>query len=106
MDKEGLPSFTEHTITDRDIFLAEMQTIRKQGFGLDLEEHELGVHCIAVPIKDSRGQVIAAISISGPVNIMPGDLANSHIRDELLETADIISRDFIAKVKPEGERDG
>jgi ribose transport system ATP-binding protein len=106
MDKESLPSFTEHTITDQDNFLAEMQTIRKQGFGLELEEHELGVNCIAAPIKDSWGQIKAAISLSGPANVMPDDLASSHLREELIETAEKISRDFIAKVKSEGERNG
>jgi ribose transport system ATP-binding protein len=96
--KEGLPRFTEHTITDQDTFLAEMKNTQKRGFGIDLEEHELGVRCIAAPIKDARGQVIAAISLSGPLDIMPADLANSPFRDELLATADKISRDFIAKV--------
>lgn len=63
---EGLPYFTKKTITKRDIFLSELQHIRKEGFALDDEEFEEGLRCIAVPLFDTQKRVIASISISGP----------------------------------------
>lgn len=58
--------YTEHTIPDRRKLLAELQAIRGRGWGLDDEEHEYGVRCVAAPVRDRRGAVIAALSVSGP----------------------------------------
>jgi DNA-binding IclR family transcriptional regulator len=40
--------------------------VQKQNCALDLGEHEWEVHCIAAPVRDVDGSVVAAISISGP----------------------------------------
>lgn len=58
--------YTDNTITDRLKFAAELQSIRNQGWAIDNEEHEYGVCCVAAPIRDSKGTVVAALSISGP----------------------------------------
>ncbi len=63
----GLPARTTHTITDLDAFRRELERIRHQGYSIDDEEQEEGVRCIAVPVRDESGQVIASLSISGPV---------------------------------------
>lgn len=44
-----------------------LQTIRDNGFGTDEEEYTIGVRCVAVPIRDLRGEVVAAMSVSVPV---------------------------------------
>ncbi len=54
------------TIVDRDILLAELEEVRRQGYATDWGEQEEGVGCIAGPVHDYSGKVIAAISISGP----------------------------------------
>lgn len=56
--------FTPSTITGRDEFAAEIQKIRQQGFAFDLEEHEQGIRCIAVPVS-ARG-IAAGISVTAP----------------------------------------
>lgn len=58
--------FTPNTITDYNLLLEHFARIREQGYAIDDEEHELGIRCLAAPIKDYRGEVIAAISVSGP----------------------------------------
>lgn len=58
--------FTDKTITDRLEFAAELQAIRNRGWALDDEEHECGVRCVAAPIRNRNGAVVAALSISGP----------------------------------------
>jgi DNA-binding IclR family transcriptional regulator len=60
--------YTENTIVDRELFKQHLQTIRTQGYALDMEEIEIGLRCIAAPIKDYQSSVVAAISISGPSN--------------------------------------
>jgi IclR family acetate operon transcriptional repressor len=61
---------TPHTITSPDALLAELATIRSQGYALDDEENELGIRCVSAPIFDYTRQAIAAMSISGPSNRM------------------------------------
>ncbi|HXW76442.1 MAG TPA: IclR family transcriptional regulator [Candidatus Eremiobacteraceae bacterium] len=63
----GMPARTAHTITDPDRFRAELTHIRDVGYALDDEEHEEGVRCLAVPVRDGSGQVVASLSVSGPV---------------------------------------
>jgi len=55
---------TPNTLTDKDSFLKELNSIRERGYAIDNEENEPGVYCVAMPVKDYTGQVIAAISSS------------------------------------------
>jgi IclR family acetate operon transcriptional repressor len=64
--EEGLPRYTETTITDPGQLQQELEMIRNQGYAIDNGEQEEGVRCIAVPVYGSKGKVIAALSISGP----------------------------------------
>jgi len=59
---------TPRTITSPEALLAELKTIRAQGYALDDEENELGIRCVSAPILDYTRQAIAAMSISGPSN--------------------------------------
>ena len=47
-----------------------MEDVKKKGYALDLEECEVGAKCLAVPLKDYTGKVVASISISGPTSRM------------------------------------
>lgn len=62
----GLKAFTENTITDGEALKRELVTIRSRGYSIDNMEHEYGVKCVAAPVKNYEGRVLAAISISGP----------------------------------------
>lgn len=64
--KDGVIKCTENTITDADTYRKEIEKVNLQGFATDLEEWNNGSNCIAVPIKDLGGNIIAGISISGP----------------------------------------
>ena len=57
---------TEKTIgTLRDL-VQQLQVIRQRGSATDDEESVSGLTCIAAPIHDHRGEVVAAVSVSGP----------------------------------------
>jgi DNA-binding IclR family transcriptional regulator len=62
-----LERYTKNTPTDKETLYRRLQTIRDVGYGTDEEEYTIGVRCVAVPIRDQRGQVIAAMSVSVPV---------------------------------------
>jgi len=57
---------TPNTITDYKQFEKELLYIKQDGFSVDNEEMELGVRCIAAPVRDHNGNVVATVSISGP----------------------------------------
>lgn len=61
----GMPKFTPNTIDNIEDYLQELDRVRSQGYAMDEIENEEGVRCIAAPIFDRKGKVIAAISISG-----------------------------------------
>ncbi len=66
--QHGLPAFTTHTITTADSLAVELHKSRTRGYAFDNEEVEIGVRCIAAPLWDYTGEVVAALSISGPTS--------------------------------------
>lgn len=62
----GLERFTDHTLTTKEALMAELQAIRQTGYAFDKEECEIGVSCIAYPVYNESGKIIAAVSVSGP----------------------------------------
>ena len=61
-----LTAITKNTITSRTALNTELARIRKQGYALDNEEREEGLHCIGAPIFDHTGFVVATLSVSWP----------------------------------------
>jgi len=62
-----LRPFTPKTITAVPILEQELVRVRNQGYAFDDEEHLQGIRCLAAPVRNFTGQVVAAIGISGPV---------------------------------------
>ncbi|MFD9736821.1 IclR family transcriptional regulator [Umezawaea sp. NPDC059074] len=60
------PRLTANTITDPAAYLAELERVRERGYAVDNSEHEDFIHCIGAPIRGSRGEVVAAVSMSVP----------------------------------------
>jgi DNA-binding IclR family transcriptional regulator len=88
----SLKPITEATITDEDAFLRELRGIRSRGYAVDNGEFEVSVRCVAAPIRDRIGRVIAAVSISGPGTRMPMPLIDSSMTMQVVETASHISQ--------------
>ncbi len=59
--------FTPNTIMSLKELEAELAEVRRRGYSVDREEFTLGVVCIGAPIFDAEGRVIAALSITAPV---------------------------------------
>ncbi|GAA1417774.1 IclR family transcriptional regulator [Streptomyces thermospinosisporus] len=62
-----LERFTERTITRAEVLRGELEEALRRGYGSTLEELELGLAAVAAPVRSHDGEVIAAISVSGPV---------------------------------------
>jgi len=61
-----LPTFTPNTIADAAALEAELVTVRATGWASVREELEIGLNAVAAPVRDSSGNVGAALSVSGP----------------------------------------
>ena len=57
---------TSRSITTRPALLIELEQVRRQGFAIIKDELEEGLVAVAAPVRDADGNVIAAISVSGP----------------------------------------
>jgi len=85
----GLPRFTDNTITDEEELLQNLARIRRQGYAYDLEEILTDLCCVAAPIYDYTGNVIAAISMSVPAYRFRR--SQTEYRDAIVRTAKMIS---------------
>lgn len=74
-----LAPLTEHTIVDRERFVAELDEIRERGHAYDVEEFREGVACVSAPVFE-RGTPLLAFSVSSPVERFGAE------RDRLTDT--------------------
>lgn len=63
---KGLRKYTERTLTRREDLEADLARIRETGVAFDDEEHEVGIRCVAAPIRNHLGQAVASLSVAGP----------------------------------------
>lgn len=65
---KGMTKYTKHTLTSKEQLTAELDRVRQRGYAYDDEECEIGARCIAFPIRDYTGQVVAGFSVTGPAS--------------------------------------
>lgn len=85
-----LTKFTEKTIIDRVKLYEEFAKIRANGYAVDDEGVEYGLYCMAVPIYNYTGSVVAAISVSGPIRRL--NESQEKVIEELKDVGATISR--------------
>lgn len=83
--------FTDRTIGSIEELIRDLDGVRKRGWAIDDEESETGYRCLGAPIYDYRGDIIAAISASGPTGIFTKDRIRP-VAEYLMIQADEISR--------------
>jgi len=74
-----LRQFTSDTLVTHDDLVAAGLEIRRRGWGWDEQEHEETVRCIAAPVFGSRGEVIAAVSLSVPTSRLSSRQLRAHV---------------------------
>ncbi|WP_240984507.1 IclR family transcriptional regulator [Acididesulfobacillus acetoxydans] len=87
---KGLKRYTKNTITEEKVLLEELKKIGRQGYSIDDEEIMDGLRCVAVPIRNFSGKVIAGMSVSGPTARLDGERLESII-EHMLKTGQDIS---------------
>jgi IclR family transcriptional regulator, KDG regulon repressor len=64
LERRGLPAFTKRTITNVDRLREELARVTEQGYATASEEAIEGLCCVAAPVRDYEGDVVAAMSVS------------------------------------------
>ena len=80
MKGKTLARITAHTVTNAKTFRAEIERVRAQDYCVASEEHELGVHALAVPLRDMQGKTLAAMNIVA----QPARFESATMRRDLL----------------------
>lgn len=88
--EKPLEKLTDKTIVDRIRLHEEFARVRLSGYAVDDEGIEHGLYCLAVPVFDYTGRVVAAISVSGPAKRMNEN--REKIVEELQSTGGSVSR--------------
>jgi IclR family acetate operon transcriptional repressor len=91
---QTLKAMTPDTITSSRRLVKELRAICQRGYGVDEQEHELGVRCVAAPITNHAGEVVAAISVAGPADRMPRPLIESTMAATVAAAARAISAEL------------
>jgi DNA-binding IclR family transcriptional regulator len=91
---QNLNRRTAATIVDPLKFFEHIRTVAGEGFALDIEECEEGLHCAAVPIMGADGQPIAAISVSAPAFRLSEDRLRREVLPLITGSADRLSREL------------
>ena len=86
----GLMARTPQTITDPTQLKKVLEDIRLRGCAVEDEESEVGMRCIAAPLRDDTGEVVAAIGVGGPVSRLSKKTVAGFI-PYVIETASAIS---------------
>ncbi|MEP6629373.1 MAG: IclR family transcriptional regulator [Lapillicoccus sp.] len=89
--RTGMPTHTEHTITDPTAFAAAMTWVVEHGYAVDDEEQELGVRCVAVAVPNAPSRL--GLSVSGPATRMTPEVLERAV--PILQAAAVeLSRDL------------
>lgn len=87
----GMEPFTDRTIRSGDALESQIRASAARGWAVDDEEHEPGIRCVAAPVRDYAGKIIAAVSASGDGRILAPERDAEHAA-LVMDTAGEISR--------------
>lgn len=93
LHQRGMPRLTVKTILSPSALRADLERARNCGYAVDDEEHAIGLRCVAAPVYDETGDVVAAISASGPMARI-GDERMAQLGALVLEASRAISADM------------
>jgi DNA-binding IclR family transcriptional regulator len=89
---EPYAQVAEATLTRRADLLRELARVRERGYALDAQEYEADVRCIAAPVRNREGEVVAAVSVSAPAGRLPTAREQVLARPLMLAADEISSR--------------
>ena len=89
---QGLHARTPHTITAPDKLLKALDAVRQRGCAIEDEESEVGVRCVAAPVRNDAGEVVAAVGVAGPVSRLSQKALSAFMPHVIATAQDISAR--------------
>ena len=96
-----LEQFTPHTLTDPEAMIADLKATKKRGYAIDGEERNIGMRCIAAPVFNVFGEVVAGISVSGPTPRITEDRI-AELAQSVMDAAGDLTRAIGGNARPPG----
>lgn len=101
-ETQELDQQTPNTLTDIVALRKEMEIVRSRGYAVDEEEFLIGIRCLAAPVWDASGALVAALGITGTASRFTRDKIVP-FSQEVIEAAEQVSRSLGARI-PEHHR--
>ena len=93
IDDQGLESRTEHSITDPDELITELESIRERGYAVDWNEQIVGMGVVAAPII-ADDEVIGSIGVACPTDRLRDEGYRTQFVDEVQKSANIVAVNY------------
>ena len=91
MDQASFEKLTPHTITSPKRIGSIIRSVRSDGYALVDQELEEGLRSIAAPIRNGRGEVVAAMNVSCHSSRVSVERMHQELKPRLLDTASEIT---------------
>ncbi|HEY4332081.1 MAG TPA: IclR family transcriptional regulator [Ilumatobacteraceae bacterium] len=82
-----LPKSTPRTATTRRELEPRLAAARVDGFDWTVDEFQVGITSVAAPVRNRKGEVVAAIHVHGPSYRFPGDTPRTEIEEAVVAAA-------------------
>jgi DNA-binding IclR family transcriptional regulator len=86
-----LQRFTAYTITDKEALKERLREVSKRGYDVTHQESVIGLSCVAAPIRNHTGKVVASISIAAPTTYLGNDKRLASVVKEVVKAGEEIS---------------
>lgn len=89
IDRHGMVQRTPHTITTPEELLAELEQVCEQGYAVNDQEQMVGIRAVGAPVTTSSGDVLGALSVSGPTSRLKHEEVRSTLAEEVIRATNI-----------------
>lgn len=98
---KGLGRFNAQTVTDHDVFRAELEQIRRQGYAINRGGYHESASGVAAPIRDRHRKVVASVALGVPTSRMDDERVPELVR-AVMQAADAIAMQSGLEPQPTG----
>jgi len=94
LENYEMTKYTENTITDKEVLLKELETIRQKGYALDMGELYDNLYCMALPVKDVSEKISFSVGVSGNKLFLENEALFSFVYNEVKKVTEKIAEAY------------
>lgn len=89
INRHGMVERTPHTMTTSEKLFEDLEQVREQGYAINDEEQMAGIRAVGAPVTTSGGEVLGAISVSGPTSRLTSEEAENTLAEAVIQASNI-----------------